>query len=534
MNQLEDDPAGPAARPPQQAELEAARSHYFDLYERAPLAYLTVSADGRILEANRHAVGLLAGSGEALAEQPLIRFILAPDQEIFYLYRKQFLKTSEPYTCELRMLGPNGAPFLAQLTVCATPGGAAGAAPPGSRMMLVDITERRRVERQKLTFDLEIQQNQKRDGIGQLAGGIAHDFNNLLTAILGNAGMGAVAAAEHRDPAPYFQAIEHAAMKAADLTAQMLAYAGRGKYWVTDVDLNLAIRETTRILSAAFPPAVTFQLDLADRMPFVSGDSAQILQVLMNLVTNASEAFAAGAGGRIIVRTRAERIPEGPLKPGCWVLPPRPGCYGSLEVADTGSGMPAEVLARAFEPFYTTKFAGRGLGLAAVAGILANHGGGLLARSDPGQGSSFKLFLPVTKEARTDPVFEARPAWRGQGRLLLADPDPAARRTARSMAEQFGFEVLEARDGPDAIATFGLQHRTLVLVLLGLASLHQGREAIRAMRSLDPGVPLVLCGPEEVRAADPARPGLEEFIHQPYRLAEIQGLLQRTLARRSS
>jgi DNA-binding response OmpR family regulator len=154
-----------------------------------------------------------------------------------------------------------------------------------------------------------------------------------------------------------------------------------------------------------------------------------------------------------------------------------------------------------------------------------------VARSDPGHGSSFKLFLPVTPAARTDPAPEAGSAWRGKGRLLLVDPEPAARGAARRMAEQFGFEVLEAQNGPEAIHTFRLQHGTLTLVLLGLPLGH-GRATLAAMRRIDPTVPLGLSGPDEVKPGDPAGKGLAERVHQPYRLAEIQGLLQRAMARK--
>jgi signal transduction histidine kinase len=201
-----------------------------------------------------------------------------------------------------------------------------------------------------------------------IVGGVAHNFNNLLTTIVGNASLGLMAAPEG-DLTACFTAIENAAMRAAELTRQLLAYAGKGKLMVTEV--------------------------VAEGLPPVEGDTTQMFQVVLNLVTNAAEAFPADAGGLVTVRTREVQVDQAAIDSGRWSLPLVPGRYVTLEVADTGTGMKPDVAARAFEPFFTTKFTGRGLGLAAVLGTLRSHRGSLKVRSDPGQGSSFKLYLPV-------------------------------------------------------------------------------------------------------------------------------------------
>jgi PAS domain S-box-containing protein len=509
----------------------ATRAHLAELFEAAPVAYLALSAEGLILEANRNAAAMLGAARGTLAQRPLAGFVSGPDQDIFHLYRQQFLKTREAYNCELRLVGRDAKPFWAYLTVAAAPGGAG--APPGSLAVLVDITERKRLERDQVRFDSECQQTHRSETIAVLAGGVAHDFNNLLTAILGSATLGILAMDEGTDPVPFFRTIEKAALKAADLTRQLLAYAGKGKYLVAEVELNIAALEIIQILSGTLPPKVTLHCDLAERMPCVKADATQIFQILMNLITNAREAFAPGDGGRITIRTRAEILDAHPPEAGAWVLPAKPGRYASLEVVDTGSGMAPEVAAKAFEPFFTTKFTGRGLGLAAVLGILRAHGGGLMVLSEPGHGSSFKLFLPALPEPGPGSAFELPPAWRGEGRVLLAEGEPEVRSTARRMVEHFGFTVLEAGDGPEAMELFRRHHGELTLALIDLATPgRRGWGAVQAMRKLDPAVPLALSGGWDGTEVDIAAEGLAGYLKKPYRLTEFRGLLQRAMALR--
>jgi signal transduction histidine kinase len=255
-------------------------------------------------------------------------------------------------------------------------------------------------ERDKAALAVHLHEAQQLETLGVLAGGVAHDFNNLLTSILGNANLGSMKAETGADMAPCFAAIESAAMRAAELTRLLLAYAGKGKYLVTAVDLRMVVEETTSTCSVSIPAGVTLQCELAEGGTLVKGDAIQIRQILINLLANAVEAIADGHEGRISIRTGTERVVQATTKSECCPLPVGPGQYGTLEVADTGAGMPPEVLARAFEPFFTTKFAGRGLGLAAVIGILRSHEGGLEVRTAPGQGSTLKAFLPALPPSR--------------------------------------------------------------------------------------------------------------------------------------
>jgi signal transduction histidine kinase len=396
-------------------------------------------------------------------------------------------------------------------------------------------TAERAVEQmaQMAKLEAHLQEVQKQETLVVLAGGVAHDFNNLLTTIVGNANLGTMAVEAAGSPLPYFEAIEKAALRAADLTRQLLAYAGKGKRIETEVDLAVLVREILLLLRVSIPEDVTLTCDLPDRLPFVWGDATQIFQVLMNLITNAGEAFAPGAKGHITVRTRARALTVADLAAGGWIIPVPAGSYAGLEVADDGMGMAPEVMARIFEPFFTTKFTGRGLGLAAAIGIIRNHGGGLRVETTLGAGTSFQVFLPAMRKKRSVPTLEFLPSWRGSGLILVAEaPGPGAVQ-ARAMAENRGFTVLEAASGAEAVACFGQHHGELSLVVVGEALPGMGgREAFQRMHHLDDRVPVVLStrfdAPEPTLCVD----GLAGMVMEPYRVAEFEGALRRALGPR--
>ena len=374
-------------------------------------------------------------------------------------------------------------------------------------------------------------QAQKLESLGLLSSGVAHDFNNLITTIIGYTGLGRLAVAPGSDLASYLEAIERSALKAGELTRPLQAYAGQGQRQIAEVDLGIVVKEISHLLTVSLPGHVSLRLDLADRVPFVKGDPTQIFQIVMNLITNAAEACPAGIEGRITLRTCGQEIDQASLEAGDWVLPMTLGRYATLEVADNGAGMTAKTLARIFEPFFTTKQTGHGLGLAAVIGILRGHGGGLRVVSQPGHGSCFTLFLPAMAEPRSLADLEPLPIWRGHGKLLIVEPEPAVRRQARHLTEQLGLTVLEARDGPEALACFRSHHKEVALVILAreLPSLG-GAEAFRALRAIDGRVPVILSSGYRQPDAGLALDGLAGCLKTPFRAAEFQGLLRRTLA----
>jgi signal transduction histidine kinase len=251
-----------------------------------------------------------------------------------------------------------------------------------------DITQRKLGEE-------ALRLSQKLESLGVLAGGIAHDFNNLLTSILGNCNMAAMGLPEASPAHGHLAQIEKASLRAADLTRQMLAYAGKARAAMEKVDLNWLLLGLRPLVEAAAAPGADLRFELAPQLPEILGDPSQLQQVVMNLVTNAREAMGEGGRGTITVRTGEQVLEREAVNSAAPAIPIPPGRYVTLEVADTGCGIPPDILGRIFDPFFSTKFLGRGLGLSALLGMLRGHGGSVQVQSEPGQGSRFRLFLPV-------------------------------------------------------------------------------------------------------------------------------------------
>ncbi len=394
-----------------------------------------------------------------------------------------------------------------------------------------DITERKVAEE-------SMRQSQKLESLGILAGGIAHDFNNLLTSILGNCNLASMVMPGESPALPYLDQIEKATMRAADLSRQMLAYAGKGKVAIGRVDLNRLVHEMTELLSVSLSKKALIRYDLAPVLPEVMADPTQMQQVVMNLVTNASEAIPEGVNGSITLRTGELMVEKAYITLSSLPVGLNPGRYVTLEVSDTGCGMTPEVIARIFDPFFTTKFSGRGLGLSALLGIVRSHGGGLKVYSEPGKGTAMKVFLPSADPVGVEGGLPAEPPpWRGSGTLLVVDDETDARAVARAMGTHLGFQVVEASDGEEAVATFQRRKGEFSLVLMDLTMPRMdGREAFLRMRDLDPSVPVVLTSgfSENDAVSDFAGRGLAGFLPKPYHRKQFEQTLRQALEAKSS
>ena len=388
-----------------------------------------------------------------------------------------------------------------------------------------DITQRKQGEE-------AIRQSQKLESLGILAGGIAHDFNNLLTTILGNCNLASMVVEPGSPACPHLEQIEKASIRAADLTRQMLAYAGKGKIMTLRVNLNYLVQEMTELLAVSISKKAAIRLELAAALPEVLADPAQMQQLVMNLVTNASEALGAAAGS-ITLRTGLQNLDRVYLATLCPAIPIPPGRYVVLEVSDTGCGMGKDMVDLIFDPFYTTKFTGRGLGLSALMGILRTHGGSIKVYSEPGVGTSMKLFLPAMEgeeEERSEPV-AAVPA-QARGTLLVVDDEAPARAVACALAAAMGLAVLEAGDGAEGLELFQRRRGEVTLVLMDLTMPRMdGREAFQRMKAIDPSVPVVLTsGYNETFAVSDFNGGeLAAFLPKPYNRTQFEAVVQKAL-----
>ena len=380
-----------------------------------------------------------------------------------------------------------------------------------------DITSRKEEEERRERLDGQIQHMQKLESLGILAGGIAHDFNNLLAGIIGNAAF----ARDYADPnSPirrHLDLIEQTGNRAVELARQMLAYSGRGTYRIEPVVLNDLVQEMTSLLRASISKKATIQFQFEENLPPIEADASQMRQVVLNLVTNASDALADEAG-TIIITTGVKAFDRESLS-HTYVDDNLPaGHYVFLEVADTGCGMEATMLRRLFDPFFTTKFVGRGLGLAAVLGIVRSHQGAIQVESRPGYGSKFCLILPSHAEMSVMPPSEwlsntSEPvsfvldevnvtpsgelfhlhAGTREGLVLVADDEDTVRDVASLTIEQLGFNVIAASDGLEAVELFRQNADKIILVVLDMTMPHlNGEQVFTELNAIHPGIPVIL------------------------------------------
>lgn len=393
-----------------------------------------------------------------------------------------------------------------------------------------DVTERKGQEEERQMAESRMQQAQKLESLGMLAGGIAHDFNNLLVGILANAEL----AKEERPLAPpvmlALSQIETSAHRAADLTKQMLAYAGKGKVAVQPLDMSQLVHDMADLLRTVVSKRVTFRMELDDDLPPVEGDATQLRQVIMNLITNASDALGE-TDGVIALRTEVQTLDDSAVTSQFSQTLLRAGRYVVVEVRDTGVGMDSETLERMFDPFFTTKFVGRGLGLAAVLGIMRAHDGTIDVVSAPHQGTTFRVFLPSGENASvgrargvsvasTVPVALASPREPGSDRLvLIVDDEDNVRSVAQRVVERAGFVVVTASDGIEAIALARTRAGEVALVLLDmLMPKMNGEQTFLALRREYPTLPVLLTSgfSEEESAQRLLNEPAVAFIQKPY------------------
>jgi len=383
-----------------------------------------------------------------------------------------------------------------------------------------DMTRQRESEAERESLEEQMRRTQKLESLGVLAGGIAHDFNNILMAVLGNAELARMELPDDAPALEFLTEIEQASEQAADLCNQMLAYSGKGRMRLRDVDLSGTVREITQMIGVSVSKKIRLVYDLADDLPTFHVDVSQIRQVIMNLITNAGEAIG-DRDGEIRIRTG--------MQPDCTCG--TPGCL-FLEVEDTGCGMDEETRDRLFEPFFTTKFTGRGLGMAAVGGIVKAHGGRIEIDSEPGRGTRIRVILPGRQETQAEPGPAARAAAHPAGPstlVLLVDDEEAVRRMGTRILETAGHRVLTAADGLEAVAAVQSEPRIGAVLMDVTMPRMDGVEAMAEMRRLRPDLPVVLSsGYHAESLADRMEPDTP-FIQKPYRREELAAALAEAL-----
>jgi signal transduction histidine kinase/CheY-like chemotaxis protein/HAMP domain-containing protein len=403
----------------------------------------------------------------------------------------------------------------------------------GSVYVARDISERREAEEQRARLEAHMQEVQKLESLGVLAGGIAHDFNNLLMAIVGNADLAKLALSPASPAHPNLEEITRVSLRAADLCCQMLAYSGKGRFVIDRYDLSKIVREMMQMLEVSVSKKASLRYSFAADLPAVEVDVTQLRQIIMNLITNASEALGEEVGvisfSTGIMECDCDYLAECYLGENLAA-----GLYVFLEVADSGSGMDEETRRRIFDPFFTTKFTGRGLGLAVVLGIVRGHRGAIKVSSEPGRGTIFRILLPAVEwrpEDRSPSPVPSAPLHRS-GTILLVDDDSAVRKVGERMLESLGFKVISAAHGREGLEAFQERKGKIDCVILDLTMPEMaGDEVFRELQRLQNDVCVVLSSgyTEEDVALRFADKGPAGFVQKPYTLANLLETLNRVL-----
>jgi len=393
--------------------------------------------------------------------------------------------------------------------------------------------ERRRIESQML-------QTQKLESLGLLAGGIAHDFNNLLTGIIGHIGLALLDLPPNHQLQPHLTAIDQAAQRAAELCNQLLVYAGRGQRSLEMVDLSTLVREMSDILrlptNRSSSGQITIHYELDSNLPPVVVEASQIRQIVLNLLTNAIEAIGE-RGGTVTVRTGAVILTAADLRRLNLMPTIQPGEYVTLTVCDTGIGMDEATQRRIFDPFFSTKPKGHGLGLAAVQGIVRRHQGAIQVNSAPGLGSTFTVYLPATRKAISPAAKPQSMPIILRGTALIVDDEAAIRTTLNRILERAGMVTIEAANGHGALTLLTETALGIDIVLVDLAMPGMnGLELLAAIRQRYPKLPVLLMSGNPGQVTDDSLPLdlYTDFIPKPYRSQDLLEKMSRLLQRVTS
>jgi PAS domain S-box-containing protein len=511
------------------AELHLQRRIFDTALSNTPDATYVFDRNGRFIYANRT---LLARLGKTLAEVAGKNFyeLGYPLDLATRVHRQigQLVETRLPVQGETPLPGPAGS--TRQFEYIFVPVFAESGELEAVAGSTRDVTERKQAEARERERQEQQRESARLESLGVMAGGIAHDFNNLLTGILGNASL--LAETAQPEDRPIAAEIVLAAERAADLTRQMLAFSGKGHFVIDVVGLNALVQENLTLLRASLSRSITVALDLDCDPCMVEVDRAQIQQVVMNLLINASEAIG-DQPGEVAIRTRIIQRPDSRFSAYTQTAIPA-GRYALLEIRDNGSGMAPETVKRIFDPFFTTKFTGRGLGLAAALGFVKRHCGDVEVFSQMGAGTTFRIFLPSSdRKGSALPRTEAAaaPGVAGQT-VLVVDDEEMVRNTATAALERQGFRVLAAGNGAEALDILGSESGISLVILDLTMPVMTGEQTVPLIQAMRPDIPIILSsgfGETEISNRF-ASSGVADFLQKPYSATAIVSKVTKVLA----
>lgn len=517
------------------AELELSQSlaQYQELFACAPVGYVTLNAQGRVTRANEAAKAWLAESGSRLLGRALDE-LLSPHARAAYRQLLHSMPVGAHAQLEVEAADRAGGPLYLQLDVTCSQ-----APERGWLVALSDVTQRKRnvdeleqrvsertaeltaknlqleaeferrtkSEAMRRSLETRLRESERFESLGLLAGGIAHDFNNLLVGVMGNAELVDMTPELPETCREPLSLIVRACRQSLELTRQLLVCAGKGgQLNLAAVNLPKLVAENMELLRARVPPGVQLQVKVGRDIPPIRADRAQVSQLLMNVLTNALEALS--GAGVVVVETWEEVLSAKALADFDCAHTAHSGRFVMLSLRDSGTGMDEQTRARIFDPFFSTKFPGRGLGLATVRGIVKSHRGAMRVISSPGNGTCFEIALPAV-ESRKDAApsrSDAASQWHGSGPILLVDDEDSVRRVFGKLLGALGFDVTEAMSGNQALELFSSAERAFELVVLDwIMPGMTGKQTLEALRKLAPELPVILISgynPEDIGTYD--------------------------------
>jgi len=499
-----------------QEELERSNHKYFDLFEGAPIGYFTLNWQSIILEINITGAEMLGFDRKHLTQTRMSLRVKPDYQKAFSTHLKKIFSGAFSDSVELEFEHFDGKRLCVILE--SVPMHGHGKRVAECRTAMMDMTKRKQLEEQ-------LHHAQKLESLGVLAGGIAHDFNNLLAAISSHARLGIRGLTTESQAITHFKKIEKAALSGGELANQMLAYAGREPLTRQPVNLTDLIKELGHLLEDAISKGTVLTFALDAKLARIEGDPSQLRQIVLNLITNASESFS-NATGRITLTTGMMVVDRAYLS-RCHLAADVPdGDVVYVEVKDNGVGINPEMMKNIFDPFFTSKFIGRGLGLASLVGITRTHGGAVHVSSEVGHGSTFRVLFPVAQDQDILPApevsSETDDSCRGHGLFLVVDDEEEICLTTEMFLGQLGFTVLTARNGFEGLRLFEEHAADLTGVLLDLTMPGlNGKQVLTRMRGISTDVPVILSSgyTEEVvvTGLNEQQP-IDGFIQKPYSL----------------
>ncbi len=511
-------------------KLKESEEKYRDLYDNAPDGYYSLAGNGLIVEVNHTFLELLGYCREEVVGKMFIEDLLSKESiDICLAKFPEFKRSGKIMNIEITMMRKNRSLLPVMMNATAVFDRAGNFLM--SRSVIRDITERKKTDEEKRKLQQQLFQSQKLEALGTLAGGIAHDFNNLLASILGYASL---AKADLRESDPVHQhvsIIETASLRASELTQQLLAFAKGGKYDPKPNDVNAIVREVAALLSRTMDKNISIEVSAGKEVRPALCDAGQVQQAILNICINGRDAMP--QGGTLSIKTENVHLD---IKDVQFYVDVPPGDYVLVIIGDTGLGMDRETREHIFDPFFTTKSKGTGLGLSLVYGIINKHNGFVQVHTEPGKGSTFMVYLPACMtDEQCARKKESRDLRRGSELVLVVDDEVMITDLAREILRRYGYNVLTAAGGDEAVGLYKQRSTEIAAVVLDMVMPGMdGREVFKRLREINPGVKVIVSsGYSHDRDADDLlKQGAAGFVQKPYRIQELVKVVGKVIENR--